>query len=283
MQLRQFLQFRLRTLLVFVCLVAFACIAYPHIARNWAKERLIKQGWRVTFTGNQVELYDKHADTLPVLSAILPLGKVTSLEVRGQTIDQPFVESLRQFKFLRSLKLSGCCIQCQEFSALHGLASLEELEISHVEIQAGSLRSLYAHPSLRSLTIFVSQSDPRSLQVDRRVFDFPVMPQLTMLAVIGNEDLGTLITEDTIAPILERASNIESLTITYVNVDDDLLSALIALPLKSLDIRGTQITWAACHNLLARRPHLRIEFNGRMPLPEVAPEPEYELEIFEWP
>lgn len=284
MQFRRFLQFRLSTLIVFVCLVSCVCSAYPHFARGWAKERLIEQGWRVTFNGDGVELYDQRAETLPVFSLILPLGEVTTMQVRSQVIDQQFVETLRQFQFLRSLKLSGCRIQCQDFSALYGLASLEELEISDVEIQSGDLRSLYAHPSLRTLRIFVSQANSRSWHVDRRLFDLPPMPQLTTLAVIGNEDLGEFVTTDTICPLLQAASNVESLTLTYIDVDEDLLSPLLALPaLTSLDIRGTQITFAACHNLLAYRPGLRIEIDGRMRLPEVVQEPEEELEIFVWP
>ena len=173
------------------------------------------------------------------------MQKLETLFLYGTQITDAGAETLAQLPSLYMLHVSSTRMTAEGLAKLQGIKNLRELGLAGTKISDADLEILRRFTELKSLNV-----------TDLGVSD-------TTLAHIGNlEHLEVLVvglsdrlTDDG----LKHLANLNRLNIVsfaYTNIGDDGLEHLAKLPLKHLDVTGTQVSAAGIARLLETHPHL---------------------------
>lgn len=279
------MRFGIRTLFAIVFVIALLCLAYKPVVRSLTTMSLRRDGWEITNRGENLELYDRNAETLPTSPSPAHFGKIRSVTIVDQQIDQHALDQLRSYEFLKKLRFDHCRINSRDLKALHDLKELQYLEFYASSTMPGNMDSLSGITSLRELTIILTAISTRSVHIDTSSLDLPVMNELTSLTIGGeDESYREQITGVLVIDLLDKVPNLERLILNDTHVGDELVPFLAAMPkLRRVEMQRTRLTRQGFKELRIACPELQLLVDDilreRYHKPQM--DPDVELEVFD--
>ena len=268
------LQFRLRTLMLFVLLVAVVLgswytLSEPSRRRGGVIARIEERLGDVEFDYHGPAWRERLFGTRCVGTAVAiwSLRGYRSEEVTEEEI----FRLLQEFTHLRVLNLAQTGITDEGLARLHPFRELEVLGLARTRINGTGLRHLEAHPALEGLDLCETHvSDENLVHLERLTSLRSVLLEgndigdegLVHVASQGNLEClwlsGTRITDEGLAH-LRQLRNLERLHLSETQVSDAGLEQLKKLKrLKYVSLFNTQVTERGATDLQSALPHCDV-------------------------